>query len=186
MKKSFDIEKLIESGVIENELEYERAMIADRKLHLLSKENAYFKKIRRKLRSLIEIYEKANWSDASKITGRKLAESQKAEKIAEAERVFLEDRKAVIRKKLKSLDLTQEDLANILGHKSKTHMSELVNGIKPFTISDLVAISCLLGIEMNRLVPTFLPYERVIKMQAAIAKLNNVKLLKRFTAAACL
>src|SRR5688500_13683171 len=104
MKKSFDIEKLIESGVIENELDYERAMIADRKLRLLSKENAHFKKIRGKLRSLIEIYEKANWSDTSKITGRKLADSQKAEKIAEAERVFLEDRKAIIRKKLKSLD----------------------------------------------------------------------------------
>ena len=43
MKTNFDIEKFIESGSINNELDLERAMIADRKLRLLSKDSLHFK-----------------------------------------------------------------------------------------------------------------------------------------------
>ena len=49
MKTHFDIEKIVEKGAIANELDYERAMIADRKLRLLSKEGTYFKQLRAKL-----------------------------------------------------------------------------------------------------------------------------------------
>lgn len=131
MKTHFDIEKLVERGSISNELDYERAMIADRKLRLLSKDNAHFKKLRSKLRDLIEQYENEEWNDVDKINEEKLLESEKSERIAEHERQFIENRKQAIRKKLKTLDLTQEDLAALLGHKSKTHMSELMNGLKP-------------------------------------------------------
>lgn len=44
MQKAFDIEQLVEAGAITNELDYERAMIADRKLRLLAKESVHFKK----------------------------------------------------------------------------------------------------------------------------------------------
>ena len=54
MKTNFDIEKFIESGSINNELDLERAMIADRKLRLLSKDSLHFKNLRKKLRDLIE------------------------------------------------------------------------------------------------------------------------------------
>lgn len=57
MKTHFDIEKLIEFGSITNELDYERALISDRNLRLLAKNDDHLKKIRSKLRDLIEQYE---------------------------------------------------------------------------------------------------------------------------------
>ena len=175
MKTHFDIEKLVESGSITNELDYERAMIADRKLRLLAKDNLHFKNLRAKLRDLVEKYENAEWVDNEHTDESKLAESDKAERIAEAERIFVEKRKLAIRKKLKELDLTQEELASILGHKSKTHMSELINGIKPFTLKDLRIISRLLKIEMSILVPSFLSHKEETEVKAAVKKLGKPK-----------
>jgi len=173
MKTHPDIERLIESGVISNELDHERAMIADRKLRLLAKENEHFKNLRKKLRALIETYESQNWSDINTVTPEKIAESDHAAIIAERERLFLKARKQRIREKLKALDLTQENLGQILGHRSKTHMSELMNGIKPFTLRDLVIINRLLGIDIKDLVPVFLSGEDQVKVKSAIVKLNK-------------
>ena len=176
MKTHFDIEKLIEKGIITNELDYDRALIADRKLRLLAKDNLHFKNLRSKLRNLLERYESAEWIDLDKIDDAKLLESAKTEHIAELERQFLENRKLIIRKKLKELDLTQENLATILGHKSKTHMSELMNGIKPFTLKDLVIINRLLKIEIDVLIPVFLSREDQVKVKEAVKKLDKPKL----------
>jgi hypothetical protein len=88
MRKHFDIEKIVEKGIITNELDYERALIADRKLRLLAKESPYFKSFRIKLRDIIEKYEDAEWSDVDKIDDDKILESNKAEYIAEFERLF--------------------------------------------------------------------------------------------------
>lgn len=173
MKTHFDIEKFIENGLITNELDLERAMIADRKLRLLSKENVHFKNLRKKLRDLIEDYENREWSNLDNITEEKVIESDKSEIIAERERIFIENRKQQIRKKLKALDLTQENLGHILGHKSKTHMSELMNGIKPFTLKDLVIINRLLKIDIKELVPIFLSREDQIKVKSAVIELNK-------------
>lgn len=175
MKTHFDIEKIVEKGIITNELDYERALIADRKLRLLAKENPHLKNLRTKLHDIIEKYENAEWSDVDKIDDNKLLESDKAEHIAELERLFLENRKQAIRKKLKELELTQENLGSILGHKSKTHMSELMNGIKPFTLRDLIIISRLLKIEIAVLIPVFLSKEDQIKIKEAVIKLGKPK-----------
>ncbi|MEY4893267.1 MAG: hypothetical protein RL751_77, partial [Bacteroidota bacterium] len=67
MKAHLDLSKLVEAGVIANELDYNRAIIADRKLRLLAKDNAHFKKFRLRLRDLIEAYEKRVWNDVSHI-----------------------------------------------------------------------------------------------------------------------
>lgn len=175
MKTHFDIEKLVKNGSITNELDYERAMIADRKLRLLSKESTHFKNLRLKLRDLIEEYENSEWSNADNITEEKLLESNKSERIAEFERLFIETRKQEIRKKLKELDLTQENLAVILGHKSKTHMSELINGIKPFTLKDLVIINRLLKIDIKILFPIFLSKDDQMKVKEAVKSLDKPK-----------
>ena len=45
---------------------------------------------------------------------------------------FIHKRKENIRKKLKEFDMTQQDLVIILGHP-KLYMSELINGVSPFT-----------------------------------------------------
>lgn len=173
MKTHFDIEGVIKKGRITNELDYERALIADRKLRLLAKKDPHFKTLRSKLRNIIEKYERAEWSDVDKIDDRKLIESEKTERIAEQERLFIENRKQAIRKKLKELDLTQENLADILGHKSKTHMSELMNGIKPFTLRDLIVINRLFDIEIDLLVPRFLSTKDQVMIKEALDKLDK-------------
>ncbi|WP_281632970.1 helix-turn-helix domain-containing protein [Flavobacterium luteolum] len=175
MKTHFDIEKIVERGIITNELDYERALIADRRLRLLAKDNTHFKNLRSNLRDIIEKYESLEWNDVNEITDEKLLESDKSERIAELERLFLENRKQIIRKKLKELELTQENLALILGHKSKTYMSELMNGIKPFTLRDLIVINRLLKIEIAVLIPVFLSKEDQTKVQDAVIKLGKPK-----------
>ena len=174
MKTHFDLEDIVEKGIITNELDYDRALIADRKLRNLAKENAHFKILRTQLRDIIEKYESAHWNNIDKIDDNKLLKSDKAEHIAELERLFLENRKQAIRTKLKELDLSQENLASILGHKSKTHMSELMNGIKPFTLKDLIIINRLLKIEIAVLVPVFLSNEDQVKIKEAVIKLNKI------------
>src|SRR6056297_1348583 len=100
MKTQFDISELIDAGKIQNELDLERALIADRKLRVLSKENPKYKSVRKKLKNLIEQYENQNWSSDSKISDKRLRESDVAELVAEKERLFMQRRKELIRKKL--------------------------------------------------------------------------------------
>lgn len=176
MKTHFDIEKIVMDGKISNELDYERALIAYRKLRLLAKENPYFQNLRTKLSDLIAKYEEIEWSDIDKIDDQKIIESDKNEQIAELERKFIENRKQAIKRKLKEFDLTQENLASILGHKSKTHMSELINGIKPFTLKDLIIINRILNIEIATLIPVFLSSQDQLKIKQSLLKLNKPKI----------
>ena len=176
MKTQFDISQLIEAGEIQNELDFERALIADRKLRVLSKENPKFKSVRKKLRDLIEQYENRNWSAASRISHKKLRESDVAELIAEKERLFIQRRKELIREKLKHLNLTQQDFGKILGHSNKSYISELMNGVSPFSLKDLIVINRLLKIDLTDLVPTFLPQSDRVKIRTTIKKLDNPKL----------
>lgn len=90
MKPISNIENITKKDTITNELNYERALIADRKLRLLVKEDPHYKAMRAKLRDLIEKYESAEWSDVNKIDEKKLVESDKSERIAEQERLFFE------------------------------------------------------------------------------------------------
>jgi antitoxin component HigA of HigAB toxin-antitoxin module len=176
MKTQFSLKDFLELTEIRNELELERALIADRKLRVLAKENPEYKKVRKQLRDLIEVYENKNWSSSSRISDKKILESDFAEFIAEQERIFIENRKALIRKKLKNVGLNQKELGSILGHRSKSYMSELMNGISPFTLKDLVIINQLLKIDLTDLVPTFLPHDERIKIKSKIEKLEKPKL----------
>ncbi len=176
MKLQFNIGEVFEVGKIQNELELERALIADRKLHVLAKENPKFKAVRKKLRNLIAAYENGDWGSRSRISEKKIKESDLAENIAEQERLFIEKRKGLIRSKLKNLGLSQQDFGVILGHRSKSYMSELMNGISPFSLKDLIVINRLLKIDLTDLIPTFLPHTERVKIKATIQKLENPKL----------
>lgn len=176
MKTYFDIEKLIEVGSITNELDYERALISDRNLRLLAKDDDHLKKLRSKLRDLIEQYENKEWNNVDQINEEKVLESDKAERLAEFERIFIQNRKKAIKIKLKEFSLNQEHLATLLGHRSKTHMSELINGIKPFTLKDLIIINRLLKINIELLIPPFLSDKDEIKIKEAVAKIDRPKL----------
>jgi transcriptional regulator with XRE-family HTH domain len=176
MKTQFDVDSFLEKGKIENELDFERALIADRKLRVMAKENPKLKAVRKKLRDLIEAYESKTWSPDAEISEDKLKESDWAEQTAEKERLFIHNRKKLIKSRLKELDLSQQDFGVILGHTSKSYMSELMNGVSPFSLKDLVVISQLLKIELTDLVPTFLPQKERIKIKTSIKKLDNPKL----------
>ncbi|MFN0729893.1 PDDEXK family nuclease [Polaribacter gochangensis] len=175
MNTQFDIEKVLEAGKLKNELELERAMIADRKLRILCKENSKLKPVRKQLRDLIEKYEAKNWS-SSEIDDVKLKESDLAELIAEKERQFTYRRKELIKKQLKKFDLIQQDLMTLLGHNSKTHMSELMNGISPFTLNDLIVINRLLKIDLTDLVPTTISQKRRSQIKKSIQVIGTKKI----------
>ncbi len=175
MKTQFDIEKVLETGRLQNELEYERALIADRKLRVLCKENFRLKPVRKQLRDLIEKYEHRNWS-SSDIGDVQVRESDIAELIAEKERQFVFRRKGLIKDKLKKFALNQQDLMTLLGHKSKTHMSELMSGIVPFTINDLIIINRLLKIDLTNLIPTTISEKRRIQIRKSIQVIGTTKI----------
>jgi len=55
-------------------------------------------------------------------------------------------------------------------------MSELINGIKPFTLKDLVIINRLLKIDINILVPVFLSKEDQVRVKIAVESLDKPKI----------
>lgn len=174
MKRKLDISHFIESG-IQNELDYERALILNRKLRTLSKTDTKYKKSRSQLLELIEQYEQKNWVGKS-ISENKINQSDLAETIAESERSFIKKRKELIRTKLKEYDLTQQQLGELLGHTSKSYMSELMNGVSAFTLNDLVVIHRLLNIKLKELIPTIIGMKRRNSVIRKAKSLNNPKL----------
>jgi hypothetical protein len=54
-------------------------------------------------------------------------------------------------------------------------MSELMNGIKPFTLKNLIIINRLLKINIAVLIPVFLSKEDQIKVKEAVIKLDKPK-----------
>jgi transcriptional regulator with XRE-family HTH domain len=167
--------KIIQIGSISDELEFEKALILERKLRLLSVDNPEYKEARVKLRQIIKEYEKNNWSSESEITDEKIKESDNAEFIAEQERVFILKRKQIIKEKLTELGLNQQDLGSILGH-NKTYTSELMNGINPFTLKDLIIIHRLFKIKLENLIPTTIPQKERGRIRMSILKINKPKL----------
>lgn len=173
---SFNIDELLKKGKIESEIELEQSLNADRQLRLLMKENPSLKKKRTGLRDLISSYEAEKWSMNSKISKVQIEESDEAELLVEGERIFNQKRKQLIKSKLAKLNLTQQEFGQILGHDSKTYMSELMNGVSPFSLKDLIVISRLLRIDLNELVYTAIPMNERRKIESKISKLDNPKL----------
>lgn len=167
--------KTLQKGSISNELELEQAIIIERKLRLLAKENPELAENRNQLRAIIKEYEKTNWSADSIISDKQIQESDVAELIAEQERKFLANRKKIIKAKLTELDINQQDLGLILGH-SKSYISELINGINPFHLKDLIIIHKLFHFKLEDLIPTTIPQKESEKIKSSISKLNKPKL----------
>lgn len=176
MKAEINIKELLKRGEIQNELELERALLADRKLRVLAKDDPKYKVLRKELRDLIEVYENKHWSENSNISTAQVRESAIAEYIVEQERQFIWNRKARIKKELKRLSLTQQELGVILGHGSKSYISELMNGVSPFTLRDLIVINKLFKIDLEDLVPAFISETDQINIISTIKTLENPKL----------
>ncbi len=175
MKTQLDLKDILKRGKISDELDLERALILDRKLRLMVKEHPELADERKQLRQIIKNYENSNWSNSSEITDRQIKESEIAEFIVEQERIFLEKRKELIKERIAKYNLSQQDLGKILGH-SKSYMSELINGVNPFSIRDLIIIHRLFHIKLEFLIPTIISQKDRDKLKESISKLNKPKL----------
>jgi len=166
------IDNIINVNTLQNELELERASSLFLQLQILEKENPEYSKIINHIVELILDYEKKHWSDEDKITDEQVEESDLAELIVEAENEFFYKRKLLIKKHLKDAGLKQNDLAVILGHH-KSYMSELINGLRPFSKEDIVILNRLFKIKLEELLPTFLRSEKVMFINDVLKTLNK-------------
>lgn len=175
--KERDVISLVKKGALATEFEYETALSADRKLRILVKSDPSLKELRTQLRGLISEYEKKHWSDAEKVTDEQIAINDEAEKFAERERRFIERRKKLITTRLKKLRLSQNDFGILLGHH-KSYISELLNGIRPFSQKDLILIHRMLKISLEDLIFVLIPADTQKRIQLHVATLEKVKLKK--------
>jgi len=175
MREQVDLRSILKAGKLTTEFDLERALILDRKLRLLVKDDPELLESRVRLRSIIKQYEKTNWSKESEIDELKIKESDIAELIAEQERIFLEKRKNTIKEKIDKLKITQQELGKILGH-GKTYMSELMNGVSPFSMRDLIILHRLFGIKLENLIPTIISEKDRIRIKTSLTELNKPEL----------
>lgn len=176
MKNELNINQIIEIGEIKSELELERVSVAERKLRALAKKDTTLKSKRKKLRDLIADYESKHWTNDSLISESQINESNNAEEVVDSELEFIEKRKKLIKSKLKRLGINQQEFGKILGHDSKSYISELMNGISPFTLKDLIIISKLLRIKLDKLIPTQIDEREAQMIEQKIKDLGNSKI----------
>lgn len=172
-----DLRNLLKQGTLASELDLERALILDKKLRLLIKKQPDLSEARAHLRAMIRAYEQLNWSNAATITAEQINESDTAEHLAEQERVFLKNRKEIILEALKKHQLAQQDLGKILGH-GKSYMSELINGINPFSNKDLIILHRLFHIKLEKLIPTTIAQKDQAKLLHSLKELNQAALIQ--------
>jgi len=168
------LKKILKNGLLNSELEFQRASVIDRQLRMLVKEHPELVDNRNRLRSILKTYEDQHWTNIE-VTDKQVEESDLAVQIAEKENSFNLNRKQLIKAKLGEKGLTQKQLGIILGHTSETYISELINGINPFTINDLILIHKILDIGMEQLVPTTLNTQSIVRVVNAVSKLNHPK-----------
>lgn len=169
-----DIRTLVKNGALLSELDYERALVEDRALRIMIKEEPNLADLRNELRGLIVAYESRKWSDLGNISDQQLNESKLAEKQVAAEQQFFLQRKNVILSRLNELGLIQKDLGILLNH-SKSYTSELLNGIRAFSSNDLILIHKLLKIELDNLFPTIIPIPIQERIKSSIYKISSKK-----------
>lgn len=169
-----EINNILKLNELKSELEFERATSIYGKLRWMTKDDNSLEPIRQHLKSLITQYEKNHWNDESGISDEQITESDIAEKIVSSENKFTQKRKDLIRRKLKEAGISQQDLAKILGHRPN-YMSELINGVRPFSRDDIVVLYRLFEIEFKDLVPPFLKSEVTNHIKLTLRRLKNKK-----------
>ena len=169
-----EIDNILKLDKLNDELEYEKAISIYGRLRWMVKEDNSLSPVKKHLKELIKQYEKGHWEDETKITSEQIKESDIAEKIVSSESEFIQKRKELIRKKLKENGLTQQDLARILGHRPN-YMSELMNGVRPFSRDDIIVIHRLFEIDLKDLVPPFLKTEVTNHIKQTLKELKRRK-----------
>lgn len=170
-----EIDNILKIDKLNSELEFERATVIQGKLRWMINDDSSLKPVRQHLLTLIENYEVKNWGNETEITDEQVKESDTAEKIVSAENIFIQKRKELIKEKLKENDISQKDFAKLLGHR-QNYMSELINGVRPFSRDDIVVIHRLFNIDFKDLVPPFLKKEVTRHIKTTLGELKNTKM----------
>lgn len=170
----FEIDNILNLEKLNSELELEQANALYSRLRPMAKDDPFVKNVRSHLANLIEAYEEKHWANEKSITGEQIDASELAERIVAAQNRFVQERKKLIRSKLKKYELTQNDLADILGHR-KNYMSELINGVRPFAKDDIVIIHRIFEIPLNKLVDSTIKESVAVRLRNVISKLNKPK-----------
>ena len=173
--EKFSIQNIQKIKSLASELEYEKASSLFLQLRVLVKEDKSYEPVRNHLRDLIKDYEKTNWRDEAIVTDDQIKESDLAEALVQAENEFNQKRTNLIKLKLKEAGLNQSDLAKILDHR-KGYMSELINGLRPFSKEDLIVINRLFKIKFEDLIPAFIKQERASHIRKTLESLSNNKI----------
>lgn len=173
-----EIDNILKIDQLNSELEFERATSIQGKLRWMVEEDSSLEPVRKHLLSLIDKYATENWSNESDISEEQVKESDIAEKIVSAENVFIQKRKSLIKEKLKKNEMSQKDLAKILGHRPN-YMSELMNGVRPFSRDDIVVIHRLFEIDFKDLIPPFLKKDVTNHIKTTLGELRNKKVRLR-------
>jgi len=169
-----EIDNILKIDELNNELEFERATSIHGKLRWMIEEDSSLEPVRQHLFELIERYEAENWNNEDKISQEQIKESNVAEKIVAVENLFIQKRKELIKKSLKENEISQKELGRILGHRPN-YMSELINGVRPFSRDDIVVIHRLFGIDFKDLIPPFLKKEVTNHIKTTLGELKNKK-----------
>jgi len=167
-----EIDNILKLDELNSELEYEKAISIYGRLRWMAKEDNSLKPIKQHLRSLIKLYEESHWNDETKIRDEQIKESDLAERIVSSESEFIQKRKELMRGKLKENGISQQDLAKILGHRPN-YMSELMNGVRPFSRDDIIVLHRLFDIDLKDLVPPFLKTEVTNHIKQTLGELKN-------------
>lgn len=169
-----EIDNILKIDELNSELELEQATSIQGKLRWMVRDDHSLEPVRQHLLVLIEKYENKHWNNESAITEEQIKESDLAERIVNAENIFIQKRKELLKHKLKENEISQKDLAKLLGHKPN-YMSELMNGIRPFSRDDIVVIHRLFDVEFNDLIPPFLKKEVTNHIKTTLGVLKNKK-----------
>lgn len=169
------INNILKLTELRSELEHEKATSLYLKLRLLENEDSSYNQIRGHLKSLIMQYENTHWSDDSNISDEQVKESDLAEIFVRAENEFNQKRKELIKNELMKAGLNQSDLAKILGHR-KGYMSELINGLRPFSKEDILIINRLLKIGFENLFPPFIKQDKVTHIKKTLESISKSKI----------
>ncbi len=169
-----EIDNILKIDDLNSELEFERATSIQGKLRWMAKEDSSLGPIRQHLMDLIEKYENTHWHNEAQITDEQVKESDLADKVVNAENVFIQKRKELIKEKLKENEITQKDFGKILGHRPN-YISELVNGVRPFSRDDIIVIYRLFDIEFKDLIPPFLKKEVTNHIRTTLGGMKNRK-----------
>ena len=172
--EGLEINNILKLDKLNSELEYEKAISIYGRLRWMVKEDNSLATVKQHLKTLIKQYEKTHWEDETKIGTEQIKESDIAEKIVSSENEFIQKRKELIREKLRENGITQQDLAKILGHRPN-YMSELINGVRPFSRDDIIVLHRLFDLDLNDLIPPFLKTDVTNHIKQTLYELKNRK-----------